>query len=365
MKNKKILVLAASLTLAVVMVLTGTFAWFTTNDSVVNKLKTTDAPSGAQIVEVFTPPTDWKPGQSIIKEVGVVNTGDAPVLTRIHFEEVLKLINPAAAEADIFNAAAETAGKLPQLFKKDLYVAANGWYPVTTVADTTNLGDGTSGLKLSAAVPTGVKVFAKMTKTGSAATNNLQIAYAFATYAEITAGTYAGQAQHTNAAYDFDSSTLTLTVRGAGAPADPIAFMTYSGKTTFNADWATDLPTATGLSVAENKAKLVPTAGIANYIELNYSAALVTTGAASTWFYNDADGYFYYIGMVNPGTATANLLNSLTLNSAAGNEYANMDFDLVVKMDAIQNTKDAAMSVWGMTATDFVIEKLAAANAFE
>ena len=350
MKNKKILVLAMALTLAVVMVLSGTFAWFTTNDSVINKLKTSDSPAGAEIVEVFTPPTNWKPGQEIAKEVGVVNTGEAPILTRIHFEEVLRLIKPATAEAAVFSGpvAVAAADKIPVMSNAGVYTTANGWYPVTTTASTD-----LDGLKLSAAVPAGMKVFAKMTTTGSVASNNLKVAYSFVTYGEITTGGYAGKKQHTNAAYDFDSDLRVLTVRGPGS--DALGFMTYAGKVENIADWslAADKPAAfanTKTSVAENKAKLAAVPGIANYIELNYDAVDSANAiAAGKWWYNTADGYFYYVGKVDAGTATANLLKSLTLNKAAGNEYANMDFDLVVKMDAIQNTKDAVIGVWGLT----------------
>ncbi|MDR0287189.1 MAG: hypothetical protein LBI03_05730, partial [Clostridiales bacterium] len=62
---------------------------------------------------------------------------------------------------------------------------------------------------------------------------------------------------------------------------------------------------------------------------------------AGQWFYNQDDGYFYYIGTVEAGSQTADLLRSVELNSEAGSEYANIDYTLIVNMLSIQNTVDA------------------------
>ena len=347
MRSKKKLTLVASLTLAVLLVISGTFAWFTAQDSVINKLKTTDSPAGAEIVEVFTPVDDWKPGQTVAKEVGVVNTGESPVLTRIHFEEILKLMKPAAAEVSVFNDTMADAGKLPVLFDAGAYynstAGINGWYVVTTTANTANLG----GLKLAAAAPADVVVLAKMATTGDVSSNNLRTAYNFTAFAVIPAGTdYEARYQKIEVEFNFDKAEKELDLANIG-------YMTYGGKYEFDANWPNAKPFEADIvkSVTEGlaAATLYPDIN-GSYIQLNYGAAVNDTLDTGTWFYNEADGYFYYIGKLMPGTATANLLSSLTLNAAAGNAYANMDFDLIVNMDAIQNTQDAVIGVWNLPA---------------
>ena len=52
-----------------------TFAWFTSTDEVTNRL-TASADYGVSIVESFTPPELWVPGQEINKDVYAVNTGN-------------------------------------------------------------------------------------------------------------------------------------------------------------------------------------------------------------------------------------------------------------------------------------------------
>ena len=367
MKSKKTLTLVASVVLAVMLVVSGTFAWFTTQESIVNKFQTSGSPaSGAALVEVFTPPEDWKPGQEVVKEVGVVNTGEAPVLTRIHFEEVLQLIKPVVADAAIFSGSkpAAAADKFPVLFDATHFSTGNGWYPVTTTADTTNLG----GLKLAAAAPTNVTVLAKKVTSGTVAANNLRDAYHFTAFANITAGDYSGMKQATNINFNFDKDAKELTLTGPALGTNPetygaIGYSAYGGKFDYAADWSVAQPDEADIVKAVTEGMAVA-ATIPNidgaFIEINFDASVDNSLDDDTWFYNEDDGYFYYIGVVAPGTATTNLLKSLTLNEDAGNAYSNMDFDLIVKMSAIQNTQDAVVGAWGLADTDPIVVALTA-----
>lgn len=68
-------VLAASVILSLLIVVGGTFAWFTSYDEVVNKL-TAVYNYGVSITEEFTAPENWLPGQEVNKDVQAVNTGN-------------------------------------------------------------------------------------------------------------------------------------------------------------------------------------------------------------------------------------------------------------------------------------------------
>ncbi|MCR4646073.1 MAG: BsaA family SipW-dependent biofilm matrix protein [Oscillospiraceae bacterium] len=67
-----------------------TFAWFTSQDEVTNRL-TANADYGVSIVEDFTPPENMTPGQEVNKDVSVVNTGNIDALVRVQIENMLKI----------------------------------------------------------------------------------------------------------------------------------------------------------------------------------------------------------------------------------------------------------------------------------
>jgi len=79
-KEKRVLI--AALLVAAVTVAGSTFAWFTSKDEVTNRL-TASADYGVSIVEDFTPPEDWLPGQKINKDVSAVNTGNVAAFVRL------------------------------------------------------------------------------------------------------------------------------------------------------------------------------------------------------------------------------------------------------------------------------------------
>ena len=67
-------VFRASCILAALIIAGSSFAWFTSKDEVTNRL-TANSDYGVSIVESFTPPKNWIPGQEINKDVYAVNTG--------------------------------------------------------------------------------------------------------------------------------------------------------------------------------------------------------------------------------------------------------------------------------------------------
>lgn len=73
--NKEKRVLIGALCVAAVMIAGSTFAWFTSKDEVTNRLSA-NADYNVSIVESFTPPKNWIPGQEIEKEVYATNTGN-------------------------------------------------------------------------------------------------------------------------------------------------------------------------------------------------------------------------------------------------------------------------------------------------
>lgn len=79
-KNRRS-VLITSCVMAALIVGSSTFAWFSSTDDVTNRLTST-ANYGVSIVESFTPPANWIPGQKVDKQVFAVNTGNIDAFVR-------------------------------------------------------------------------------------------------------------------------------------------------------------------------------------------------------------------------------------------------------------------------------------------
>ena len=99
-KEKRILL--GAMVVAGVIVAGSTFAWFTSEDEVTNRL-TASADYNVAIVESFEPPANWIPGQDINKDVYAVNTGNIPAFVKETISGVLTIKHEVPVEADDFN----------------------------------------------------------------------------------------------------------------------------------------------------------------------------------------------------------------------------------------------------------------------
>jgi predicted ribosomally synthesized peptide with SipW-like signal peptide len=334
--KRKPVILAGALALALVMVAATTFAWFSAKDSVENKLATAEGLANVRIQEVFVETNNWMPGQTITKEVAVLNAGSAPALVRVSFGELLTVSQPASGETTVFDASKEAAGKRPQTIDRSIFGAE--WFEVTTEANTAK-----GGVKLAADYSP-AKVYARHD-----ATTGSYDSYSFAVWAPIAGSAYAGQLQDIRYDRTWNNDTKTLALSN-------IRYMTYQGSLTEQADWTVGTDRALtggdiGNSIAETKLNTLPAYAAVNgkypnYIQLNYGN-IAPSPTAGKWYFNAADGYFYYIGRVEAGTVTPNLLGSLLLEEDADSDYySNMTFKLLVNMEAIQDTRDAVASEW-------------------
>ncbi|MBR1386456.1 MAG: BsaA family SipW-dependent biofilm matrix protein [Bacilli bacterium] len=85
-KNKKPLI--ALLAVAVLGVVGGTFAFFTSTDTFSNIFST--KPYSMEVVETFESPTNWTPGTTTAKTVVATNKGDVDAAVRISYTETWK-----------------------------------------------------------------------------------------------------------------------------------------------------------------------------------------------------------------------------------------------------------------------------------
>lgn len=336
-KNKKLL-LGLSISLAVVMTFVGTFAWFTAKDSVTNHFETDQITDGSvSILEVFTPPTDWKPGQNVTKQVAVANNGSGDVLVRLSFEEMMELLKMPAKSFD----AQATGTQVPQSFNTAAY-SGSEWLD-TGVFSAVEGKPGNVTVKVKKVV-------------SNAGKSNEKTSYSFVAFSDITTGTYSGTAQRVTASFEVDGTTLKMS---------DVKYWAFEGVNKSEAAWADfTAPQTSAAPTLLTKDKIEnPITDPNNKLSLIYSDKtnlIAAAPQAGKWWYNEADGFFYYIGVLKAGTVSPNILESLKLDETADETYSGMKFDLIVNMEAIQNTEDAirAATGWGLEGNDTLVNAL-------
>ena len=356
MQKKKKLIMGMAVVLAVSTAVIGsTFAWFTANDHALNKMSTRKLTDGT--VEIFEhfPDDKLEPGAELTKEVLVMNTGDVPVLVRVSFEEMLtKLGAPLAGTTTVPVAGryATGSGYVPALVNPASYGAP--YEPIDT------LFSGVTG------IPAGVTVVAYY----DAAEDN----YKIAAWKQITdAGEFNLKYQKVTVSFDADTEVVSGVNYWEAPLAAPLNYLwanTFDGAnhvpprivgatTPFNnSNSANGLVAAAPRAVSGQSATAMTdlydaanNASAGDYITLNFSTDLTTAMAATKWWYNTNDGWFYFIGAISSGGSTPTLLESVDMDISVLNSlpaknglYKYVDFDLDVKMQAIHALKAAIIA---------------------
>lgn len=326
-KNKKKWVVAAT-TLAAMAALAGTFAWFTSQDSAKNHFEGNIAGNDVEVVETFTPPVDWKPGQKVNKDVAIMNTGDYSSMIRVSFAETMqKLVD---AEAKISNDPTILNGKT----KEQIYL--------TPVNDkTTQTGTWTD----SKVAPT------TLTVTGGdyAGAYTLKAKEQVVTTAAGSTYRYVSYWDNGTNQYYAKVGAYSRADDGTVTPAEANFKYVDLTSTKIDKDWTNPLYNPTIDVDADGKATIVSNSDpLVNLQFVNLSK----TPTANKWFYNTKDGFFYYVGIVTAQEQTAQLLDSVTLSQDANNSYSKFQFDLTVNAKSIQAAKEAVNSADWVNNTD-------------
>jgi len=318
--------LAFALLYAFFAVIGSTFAWVTSADARANEFSGQDRPE-AVLYEVFEPDMDWQPGGGIPQETGAYNSGTVDMLVRITFEESLTTPHPLASFAT-YN---DSAIILPE------YCKASSW------ADASTLFIG--GVTLAGSIPAGLVIKAKQLETLAGGSGR----YDYAIYYDLGNGKY----QRATASLEPRSGD-TLAVSN-------IRYWGYTGYTApQTAKWRENLP---DLALGETRdiRRLVAS----EMIGIDYNAADFddTAPAAGKWYYNQEDGYFYYINKLVPGGITPSLLEGFTLAADAPAAYSGLRLDFTVHLESV-SCAAAALDEWDLRPGDAVYDALESCGAF-
>ena len=321
-KSSKKKWLVATAAFALLAIGTGTFAWFQSKDNVTNHFEGEIAGNDVEIVEVFVP-KPWEPGGEVTKKVGVANTGKYKSMIRVSLKETLAKL--ADSTAKFSDDPAVLNGKS----KDAIYVVPidlsgkTGFTENTKVnAKTLNVvgGDYEGNYTL--------KVLEKAMDTSTDGTMYNYISY----WDNGKTGADSKQ---------FFAKTTQYTRAADGTITPQIQQFKYVDLTKAPAsvkDWLNPVYKPTFVVGADGKATIDGASD--DKIKLNF-VNLSTNGKKETWTYNATDGYFYYIGIVNPNDQTKTLLASVTLDGSADNSYSKLSYDLDVNARSIQATKEA------------------------
>ena len=396
-KEKRVLI--AALCIAASVIAGSTFAWFTSQDEVTNRLSASAA-YNVTIAEDFTPPEEWVPGQTIKKEVSAINTGNVDAFVRMWLTGDMKLVNEGDGVVyTSFDAAALTAVTAQpyaglKLTKED---ASHNYYRVLNTDEREALQTG------ELAYAGGTYTYEKNQADngtdygdGTTAYTNGQGAVKYVdskSFTPTSAGLYifrrnydlisdptkpnVGDPDPTTAefsGYYFDGanyfslktandSTVSGGVANKGknvyigelSGKEGAAFDTalatvkvYTAKenTLANSDltWTYNTPTETAPSPFGNTNPYftVKPTGSSDTFKINIELDNIGSGAADKWQPIGTAGAttFYYTDDVEAGETTTKLVKNVQLDKGATQEdFLAFDFDLNVNLESIQVTK--------------------------
>lgn len=368
-KNKKVLLAAGGL--ACVALMAGTFAWLKSNDEKVNHFEGGVAgDSDVTVVESWTPPTTWLPGQEVVKEAGILNTGQFNELVRVSFKESLELLKDAAT---VVNPAlpSGTLGEDYELIPAGDFTKFHtaGWTDVVFATqpkptsgytlhglqkESAEKVDPNTGNKVTSysyifwwekdGVVDGPKYAAPFNKDVENAPDGTINENENDVITRDDEGKVTVEANKINFAYvvlDYADALLAnwMEDKETNEPSTRPSAVTANG-------WVnSQINIAAPIGNTDGKAKIS--------IDFTNIAATVGTPtdayANKTWSYNNEDGYFYYLAVLQSGESTPNIINKVKLDNDAGKEYTALKYDLTVRVEAIQPAIEAVEEVWGLT----------------
>lgn len=325
-KKKKLLVLASAF--ALVALIAGTFAWFTSQDNKKNHFDgQTATDDDIEVVETFEPPKEWEPGSEVNKDVAIANTGTYDTLVRVSLHEKLDLLlDPSVKYVDV---STELEGKT----KTEVYLL-----PAVLPTGFTNATyDGSAPtITIAAGEYAGVYTL-KVVETSEISGGNTTYKYR---YFWEKGGEYYKARGIEKFERDVVGAAGKVKIK-AGTPTIGYVSLEFGGTGSGIKDWITDpIYVPTFVDAGTNISNALGAVGD-NKIQLSFNNLTKNPTTPDKWYFNSSDGYFYFTSVVTPGGNTTQILDAVTLLGDAGNEFSRLSYDLTVTGYGISAYKDA------------------------
>ncbi|MBP3249239.1 MAG: hypothetical protein J6M48_02645 [Ruminococcus sp.] len=360
--DKKLLIGSAAV--AAMVVAGATFAWFTSQDEVTNRLSA-EADYNVSITESFTPPEDWTPGQEINKDVSAVNTGNIDSLVNLTFGHSFTVTGKgtpvkvsAAATAGLDNAVEITADEAK--------AAQAGGYIIYNKDDVVT-EDNVINASAAPFTDNGLYLFRREIKKTVGEGNKLtSVEFEFSGYYVKGGKYYRVEIADDAVTLKTDSPEVdTVDTAQINIPTVGEAYVYTYGKDnsvtwTFVKELEADTTTVDNKTTdfAQAKGIRITYAGKdANTTDDDIVVYVAFAENAQTnYTYNATNKKFYYNYVLPAGGETKGaLISSVTLGSETKNTaYTKLDYDLDVILESIQASVDEAKNYTDETAKSWL-----------
>lgn len=322
-KNKKKKLAALAGGFAVLALLSATFAWFISEDEKTNHFEGEIATGkDIEVVETFEPPTDWEPGSEVNKDVAIANIGKYDTLIRVSLSESLQLLKD--------NQPKQTTGaELENQTSKTVYVLPGTDAPA---GFTDSVFEGTAPSVTVAAGEFNGKYTLKVKE--KAETVGTKTTYTYRYFFEKDGAFY-----HASGIDGFERNASNQIKLKSGTPS--LSYISLEYGTPELENWPDTPPYTPTFTPDGSLIWNAPAATGLGNIQISFNNITTDPTVANKWYFNTADGYFYYTSVVAPGVNTEQLMDAVTLLGTADNSYSKLIYDLTVKGQGISAYKDA------------------------
>lgn len=292
------------------------------SDHVVHNMQTgVIQDDSVSVFDVYVPPEIWTTGEQAVKQVSVVNNNQRSVLVRISFEEeITHLLSEGTQRAE--RSPNPDDAYIPVEVNTSGYSSENGWVtPEEMDLDTKG-------------IPEGMKVLGKSTDGETPG---------FAIYYSTQ---YEGKSINQKVTANFSVSGTTLNVTN-------IQYYFYEGVQADTIDWTGKSDTGSKVSVPPIQER-IHTFLSEPSVNISY-VGNVFSSQEGGWWYNQGDGYFYYLAKLEPRQTSEFLVDHLYISSSAGTIKVD-ELKLNINMEAVYNTKQSLTSEegWGLADSDLI-----------
>lgn len=307
-KKRQRKILTAAVVVALLIVIGGTFAWFTSKDEVTNHLAA-DGKYGVSITESFEPTDNWVPGQEIKKDVKSVNTGNIDAFVRVNLASKLTVKKYDTTEEE-----PDTADSTYVVLSEEEAIALQaGGYRYSP--DTEEKWEKIESSTL--APESGLNVFRRKISTEGTTTT-----YEYTGYYYTDGNYYAVEINGTEDT-GFLDGTKYLIVKDAEIKDDNLTISYEKAKT-------------------DNKIVVTYNSGTEDTTDDDLIINIkLADNWQDNWTLDDADSpeYFFYNKVLKPGAETESLVTALELDESVSNEaYKSFEYDLTVGLESVQAT---------------------------